>query len=250
VGVFTKWIDDRLHIRGQISGADGVAVESAILRLSALAPKHPETGGYRDPATRAGEALVQMASQSLAADADHDRATIVVHVSAEELVSGNGPGWDAASRLFSRDDLQRLACDSRIQPAIDDSNGVTIGVGRTTRTIAPWLRRIVEGRDQGCRFPGCGRTRWLHCHHLKPWSDGGTTNLDNLLSLCGFHHRLIHRGWTIRGNPNGRLTFINQWNRPHVPARREHPQAWTKTVLECIEHKANFQLAELANSPP
>jgi hypothetical protein len=38
----------------------------------------------------------------------------------------------------------------------------------------------------------------LHAHDIVPWADGGPTDLDNLVSLCGFHHRLVHEGgWSI-----------------------------------------------------
>jgi hypothetical protein len=31
-------------------------------------------------------------------------------------------------------------------------------------------------------------------HHIKHWIDGGPTNLDNLASLCRFHHHRLHDG--------------------------------------------------------
>ena len=213
------WRNDSLHVRGIVPGADGVMVEEAFLRLAAKTPKDPATGLFRDADLRAGEALVQMASEALAADGDHDRATVVVHIPAADLVAGEGEGWDAAGRIFTAADLERLVCDSRIQPALHDADGVTVGVGRTTRTIAPWLRRLVEQRDQGCRFPGCHTTRWIHIHHIVPWSEGGLTNLDSLLSLCGFHHRLIHNdGWTIKGDPNHHGRLLRQIRRGSRPA--------------------------------
>ena len=43
-------------------------------------------------------------------------------------------------------------------------------------------------------MPGCGRTRYLHAHHVLPWALGGATSLDNLVLLCGEHHRLLHDG--------------------------------------------------------
>jgi HNH endonuclease len=46
----------------------------------------------------------------------------------------------------------------------------------------------------GCPFPGCDRTRYTEGHHIVHWADGGETKLSNLLTLCGFHHRLIHEG--------------------------------------------------------
>ena len=36
-------------------------------------------------------------------------------------------------------------------------------------------------------------------HHIRPWYLDGETELDNLVSLCGFHHHLVHEGgWTVR----------------------------------------------------
>jgi hypothetical protein len=35
-------------------------------------------------------------------------------------------------------------------------------------------------------------------HHIKHWSAGGATDLNNAALLCGFHHDLIHRtDWHI-----------------------------------------------------
>jgi hypothetical protein len=40
--------------------------------------------------------------------------------------------------------------------------------------------------------------RWLHAHHILHWADGGPTDADNLMLLCGYHHRLVHeRGWSV-----------------------------------------------------
>src|SRR4029077_18806223 len=37
-------------------------------------------------------------------------------------------------------------------------------------------------------------TRFTEGHHVKHWADGGETKLSNLVSLCGFHHKLVHEG--------------------------------------------------------
>ncbi len=76
-------------------------------------------------------------------------------------------------------------------------------------------------RDQGCRFPGCERTRWTHSHHRIDWAQGGPTDLDNLITLCPHHHRLAHEGgWTIEGNPDEELRFVRPDGRAfgHDPA--------------------------------
>jgi hypothetical protein len=57
------------------------------------------------------------------------------------------------------------------------------------------LQRAVRARDNNtCRFPGCSNHRFLHCHHVEHWSNGGETSLDNLVLLCTKHHTLVHEG--------------------------------------------------------
>lgn len=54
------------------------------------------------------------------------------------------------------------------------------------------IRRAVHFRDQGkCRW--CGRTNaGLHLHHVVYRSSGGRHLVENLISLCGEHHALVH----------------------------------------------------------
>jgi len=52
----------------------------------------------------------------------------------------------------------------------------------------------VQRRDKGrCQIPGCANTRWIDIHHVVLRSQGGTHEVSNLLTLCGFHHREHHR---------------------------------------------------------
>jgi len=70
------------------------------------------------------------------------------------------------------------------------------------------LKRALRSRDGGCRFPGCDRTRFTDGHHVKHWADGGETKLANLVTLCGFHHRLVHEGgFGVRVTDDGVFVF-------------------------------------------
>ncbi|HLF44128.1 MAG TPA: HNH endonuclease, partial [Acidimicrobiia bacterium] len=76
--------------------------------------------------------------------------------------------------------------------------------------------------DAGCRFVGCPHKGWVHGHHITHWADGGPTNLENLVLFCGFHHRFLHEhGWTIEGDPGGKLVFRKPNGRIYPPARSE-----------------------------
>ena len=84
-----------------------------------------------------------------------------------------------------------------------------LDVGRKARTIPPSLRRALESRDRGCRFPGCG-LRFTDAHHIEHWADGGETKLRNLVLLCRFHHRLVHEeGYTVHFPHGERFYFLN-----------------------------------------
>ena len=75
--------------------------------------------------------------------------------------------------------------------------------------------------------------RWTQIHHLTYWSQGGRTDLNNLICLCGYHHRLVHEdGWRITGDPNNEITWITPNGQPWKPHRlmvgpivRPHPDA-------------------------
>ena len=47
-----------------------------------------------------------------------------------------------------------------------DANGNVTEVGARTRTIPPALRRALQHRDRGCRFPGCARA-FGQGHHIR-----------------------------------------------------------------------------------
>lgn len=109
---------------------------------------------------------------------------------------------------------RRLACDASLIPVLEDPNGEVLNVGRKTRTVPPAIRRALQLRDHGCRFPGCCESRFVDAHHIHHWCDGGVTSLNNLLLLCRRHHRLLHDGvFTVTavaaGATSPELVFTN-----------------------------------------
>jgi hypothetical protein len=83
-----------------------------------------------------------------------------------------------------------------------------LALGRRRRRANAALRRAARERDAcRCRFPGCGSRR-TDLHHIVYWSHGGRTDLDNLISLCKYHHQLVHeRGYLIAAKPGGIFVF-------------------------------------------
>ena len=128
---------------------------------------------------------------------------------------GPPPARTGFGAMLTARQVLALACHAELS-IIRWSDGIPLDVGRRYRTETPAIRRALEARDQGCRGPGCGMpAAWCTAHHLKPWSRGGTTSLQDTALFCFVHHNyFIHLlGWTITGDPNGTLHFT-------------HPQGW------------------------
>ncbi|MDO9318434.1 MAG: HNH endonuclease signature motif containing protein, partial [Gammaproteobacteria bacterium] len=104
---------------------------------------------------------------------------------------------------------RRLCCDASLVPVLEDASGNVLNVGRKTRAIPPSIRRALQIRDHGCRFPGCCESRYVDAHHVQHWCDGGETRLDNLVLLCRHHHRLLHQeGYEIVKRGEQRFEFL------------------------------------------
>jgi uncharacterized protein DUF222/HNH endonuclease len=144
-----------------------------------------------------------------------DRFQVVVHVDADALrESGDGGQSVLDGTRVSAETSRRLSCDASRVVMVQNAEGRTIAVGRRTRTIPQPIRRALEHRDRGCRFPGCG-LGFCDAHHITHWADGGATRLDNLAMLCRRHHRAVHEeGFRIVVTPNGEFTFYRPDGKP------------------------------------
>ena len=120
-----------------------------------------------------------------------------------------GGAWLGTSHVrVSSETARRIACDAG-KVEMTHGNGQVLSVGRKTRTVPPPIRRALEFRDQGCRFPGC-TSRHCDAHHIEHWADGGETKLSNLVLLCRRHHRLLHEGGLrLEMDDRGEVRFFN-----------------------------------------
>jgi hypothetical protein len=130
---------------------------------------------------------------------------------------------------------QRLCCDASVVRLTKAPDGSILDVGRRTRTIPPSLRRALEARDRGCRYPGCG-SRFTDAHHVIPWAAGGDTSLGNCVLLCKYHHRLVHEGgWTVDWWGEGRPVFYDPRGGVHCEVRWEAPELGEELVTSLLE---------------
>ena len=210
----------RFGLEAELPAAQGAVVRRALERLAETLPVMPGEEGALYSDARRADALVMMCSSRVAADADPDRATVVVHAQLGDLVSGERGSEIEGDGVIHPETAKRLLCNGRIQTVIEDEGGNPLKVGRLFREPPAWMLRQLRYRDRECTFPGCGARRFTHAHHIVWWARGGPTDLDNLLLVCGFHHKLVHEfGWAVKRNENGSV----RWLRPDGSSHQAGP---------------------------
>ncbi|HEX4778087.1 MAG TPA: DUF222 domain-containing protein [Acidimicrobiia bacterium] len=195
------WFDQRvkmLRLKGRLTQEQGEQLIRALERIVERDPVGPD-GMVESWEARYADALAELAGLNIAADADSDRACVVVHLEHDLAAGFVGERDDPLSPEVCR----RLGCDAWMQVLIRDAFGNPVGLSARQRTVSPALARILRRRDRTCRFPGCNRTWGLQAHHLVHWEHGGPTEAPNLMMVCPRHHRWVHEHqWSVRGDPN------------------------------------------------
>ena len=201
--------------------------------VSAETSNRPETEPQSEPiAQRRADALERLADAFFgksggagsSAVTGGDRCTINLHTTPDALAAD---GETAEAELesgarVSAETSRRLACDCGVVNWHEDEDGSALNVGRKTRSIPLAIRRALQRRDQGCRFPGCTAHRFVDAHHVHHWADGGETKMDNLVLLCRHHHRLVHEG-------GYGVAYDCQWPEIHGSDRPNHPASRRNT---------------------
>ena len=202
----------------------------------------------RDPGLGAGFGEDSEDDQPDESGTRTERYQVIIHTEAATPAEEGEPGRsDLDGVRVSPETSRRMTCDAATVEMLHGkgrgasglaahgpaASGPVLSVGPRTRTIPPHIRRALEERDRGCRFPGCA-SRFKEAHHVKHWADGGETSLKNLLLLCRRHHRSVHEGrvrvctdraglalfYTRKGRGLAEMPKIL---RPAVPLKHAHP---------------------------
>ena len=207
-------------------GGDGVPAETA----AGDQPRVETSSSLADSLLVIAEAF--LASKIAAAD-NPEVYQVIVHVGTDALAQGDPavdtgsqqpagvsaetpaaprpvPGDPAGPARCHVDDgpaisvstAQMIGCTAALSWMLHDHDGTVLDLGRRRRRPSAALRRAARERDTcRCRFPGC-ESRRIDLHHIQYWSHGGRTELTNLISLCKYHHMLVHdRGYLIAAGP-------------------------------------------------
>jgi hypothetical protein len=216
--------DGCVSIAGKLPSIDGEALRAVVEAIANSSTTTDDDASWAEPclsyeARRAQALMTLVHAYSVGGQGPRhggDRPRVTVLVNYEDLLRGvAGATLLGSNTRISPSEARRLACDADILPAVMGSASQILDLGRTTRLFAGDLRQAIVLRDQGCVFPGCHRDpRDCDAHHVRPWTAGGPTSLDNAALLCPTHHRLVepdpnadrateHERWHMRMSADG-----------------------------------------------
>jgi hypothetical protein len=194
-------------LHGFLDPEGGAAVRTALEPLAH--PAGPDDD--RSHARRWADALIELAGNELDAGVLPQLAGQRPHLQVTctlETVQGLRGSPAAELELggpIAAVTVQRLACDASVSRVVFDADSAVVDVGRVRRLPAAATRRALHARDHGCVWPGCERPpSWTQTHHLIHWAHGGSTDLDNLVLICRYHHWKVHEGgWQLVRGEHG-----------------------------------------------
>ena len=143
--------------------------------------------------------------------------TMVVHVDEEALRTRIGAATLSTGGRITAGEALRLACEARQMPMVMGGRMLEVNLGSSTRLFSKAQYVALSAYHTTCAGEGCERPySWCELHHLRPWSEGGPTDLANAVPLCGHHHRRIHdQLYEHERTPAGEFRFRHRW-----PSRR------------------------------
>jgi hypothetical protein len=236
---------DTVELRGELDHETAGLLRSA---LDPLSRPVPGPDGALDPRTadqRRADGLADLLHRAATAgtlpSTGGVRPQVTVTVDLHRLLHGTGPApEDSWGVPLSQATLERICCDADITRIVFGPDSVPLDPGtrriakrsdgsggRALRLVPAHIRKAVVARDRCCAFPGCDRpASWCEVHHVAHWTrDHGETKLDNLVLLCGRHHRTVHHTeWQVRIAADGLPEFLPPaWIDPQrTPRRNPH----------------------------
>ena len=210
------WVDDATgmtHLAGEWDPVRGEAVATSLkAEIAARVAAGAKNITPRQQAHLAAAALHALICGQRVSRVESGAVGVLIDLDA--LVDGHATGSDGTRRTAEThggtplpvETIRRMACEAGIIPVVLGGDSQPLDVGRERRLATRAQRMALRARyptcgmDAGCNVPfdDC------QIHHVKPWKDGGHTDLDRMCPGCDHHHHLAHEGgWTLTRDPDG-----------------------------------------------
>ena len=199
--------DGMFELFGRFDPLTGSRIETALSATSNKLWRAEDPKNRRTPEQRRADALAMLVTGAGGRGAGPSAPGVDLLVIADyDTVAGQLRHARLADGTpLTTAELQRLACDANVLPAIFNREREPLWLGKSKRHATPRQRAVLAERDKGC--VGCGASvGWCQAHHVVHWQHGGHTDLDNLCLLCSSCHHQVHENRAqIVPAPGGRF---------------------------------------------
>ena len=193
--------DGMVHLRGELDPVAGAKMRTRLLkeaeRLRRSDVGNPG-GEQRTLPQRLADALDTLPAPSGSANGrgsgPSTDITIVQHLSPEgdkvfAEIAGGG--------VIPQSVLEEQFCNARIVGVVFSSKGLPLWRGPALPRPTKAQMDALIARYGGCG--GCGEhSAMCQAHHIRPRSEGGPTDVDNLIPLCwGCHDKVHYYDWQV-----------------------------------------------------
>lgn len=226
--------DGSVEGRFRLDPLAGDTVLTALRSLATLDLADTPIEQRRTRAQRDADALEAMARHALDDGVGGSERSTRPHISVLVPVQALAPDGGTAAGLgavgtsehgtpLSMETVRQLLCDAAIRRVVVAPEGRPLDVGRATRSWSGAQRVASAAVDGGCRGPSCDRPfAWTYLHHIDWWSEGGHTDIDRGIPLCGHCHRLVHdHEWHVDLDA---ATRIATWTSPAGRTTTTYPR--------------------------
>ena len=146
--------------------------------------------------------------------------TMVQHLSAD--------GTDAFAEIagggvIPASVLEEYFCNARIKGVVFSHEGLPLWHSHAKRLATKAQMSALRALYGACA--GCGADMWVcQAHHIRPVSQGGPTNIDNMMLLCwACHQKVHHHGWRVVPDGRGLHTIAPPERIRYGPAHAPDP---------------------------
>ena len=146
--------------------------------------------------------------------------TIVQHLSAD--------GTDAFAEIagggvIPPSVLEEQFCNARIKGVVFSHKGLPLWHSHAKRLATKAQMSALRALYGACG--GCGADMWVcQGHHIRPVSQGGPTNIDNMMLLCwACHQKVHHHRWRVVPDGRGLYTIAPPERIRYGPAHAPDP---------------------------
>ena len=199
--------DGMVHLRGELDPVAGTKLRNRLQReaerLRRCDLKLPE-GERRSYLQRMADALEGPTADARPGSGPSADICIVQHLNAD--------GTKAFSEIAGGATIPQSVLDEHMSNAeitgiVFSDKGMPLWQGHTKSVATKAQKRALTARYGGCG--GCGERPVLcQAHHIKPVSQGGPTDITNMMLICWSCHQKVHRhGWRAVRDGRGLYTI-------------------------------------------